>query len=58
MSRAVELKAFEARLKLAAFTRKQQERFDRCCHGGVVSYRLPLLWRIEVANRSIGALSK
>lgn len=42
---------------LWAFERRQWERFDRCCHGGIVSYRLPLMFRIGVANRTIGALS-
>ena len=42
-----------ARLKLWAFERRQWERYDRCCHGGVVSYRLPLMRRIEIANNPI-----
>lgn len=46
-----------ARMKLAALTRRQWHRFDRCCHGGIVSYRVPLRFRIGVANRSVGALS-
>lgn len=44
-----------ARLKLWAFERRQWERYDRCCHGGVISYRLPLMQRIEIANNPIRA---
>ena len=40
-----------ARLKLWAFER----RYDRCCHGGVVSYRLPLVQRLGIANNPIRA---
>lgn len=58
MTKVEKYKIMMDKLKMMALTRKQLHRFDRCCHGGVVSYRLPLLWRIEVANRSIGALSK
>lgn len=47
-----------ARLKLGALKRKQWERFDKCCHGGIVSYRLPLMFRLGVANRVVGALSR
>ena len=36
-----------ARLRLS---RLIQERFDRCCHGGIVRYRLPLGYRIACAN--------
>ena len=40
-----------AKLKLMAAQRKALERLDRCCHGGVVSYRLPLMVRLDAANR-------
>lgn len=47
-----EVNRFMSRLKLMALTRKQHQRFDRCCHGGIVSYRLPLWFRLYAANRS------
>lgn len=43
---------FMDRLRLMALARKQHHRFDRCCHGGIVSYRLPLWFRLYAANRS------
>lgn len=35
-----------ARLRLRAAVTKNQERFDRCCHGGLVWHRLPLAERL------------
>lgn len=37
-------------LKLRAAERRIVERFDRCCHGGNVSFRLPLFYRLDCAN--------
>lgn len=39
-----------AKAKFMATKRKALERLDRCCHGGVVSYRLPLTFRLDCAN--------
>lgn len=33
-----------------ALVRQMTHRFDRCCHGGVVSYRLSLWQRLDAAN--------
>lgn len=52
------LRAFEGRLKLAALTRKQWERFDTCCHGGIVRQRIPLMEWLEIANHQTGAMSR
>lgn len=39
-----------AKLRLMAMERKMFQRFDRCCHGGIVSYRVPLMRRLDAAN--------
>lgn len=44
-------KRMMAMLRLWAFERRQYERLDRYCHGGIVSYRLPLITRIDADNR-------
>jgi hypothetical protein len=40
-------------LKMRALERKCYTRFDRWCHGGVVTFRLPLRFRVEAANGTI-----
>lgn len=40
-----------ARLRHWAFERRQHERFDRWCHGGVVSFRLPFMTRLDADSR-------
>lgn len=45
-----QLQRMLAKLKLSAAHRKALHRIDRCCHGGIVSYRLPLRFRLDCAN--------
>ena len=45
-----DLKRMSAKLRLMAMERKMLQRLDRCCHGGIVSYRLPLMYRLDCAN--------
>lgn len=57
MTEAGKHKEFMRRIGLMVLKRRMNERLDKCCHGGIVSYRLPLWYRIGVANRTIGSLS-
>lgn len=37
-------------LAAAGLRRSIIRRYDRCCHGGVIAYRLPLAYRLLAAN--------
>ena len=43
------------RFKLLGLKRRVERRYDRCCHGGEIWKRLPLLFRIEAANHATPA---
>lgn len=51
MSKSPDTKTVMARFRHWGLEHKQQRRFDRWCHGGEVSYRLPLGVRLHAANR-------
>jgi len=53
MSMVARVEAILPSLKMMLLKRKMVQRFDRCCHAGFVSYRLPLSYRITTAN-SVG----
>jgi len=45
------LRRMAALLRLWASQKRALERIDKWCHGGIVSYRLPLWYRLDCANR-------
>lgn len=51
-----QLDRFLAQCRLRRLTRSITDRFDRCCHGGLVRYRLTLGERLYAANRFIEAV--
>lgn len=44
------MERFEANCRRMVLERRILARYDRCCHGGAVSYRLPLIYRVGCAN--------
>lgn len=48
-----QLDRFLAQAALWHLRRRINDRFDRCCHGGIVRYRLTLGERLHAANRFV-----
>lgn len=45
-----DIDAFMERCRHLHLKRTIIERYDRCCHGGIVSQRLPFMFCVDVAN--------